>query len=102
MKNTIYDPVFLKSEIEKNLALKNIVVKESETRKGLFNVKYTRQVFFNNTWDELLRECRGLVIDQDYNVVVHPMRKVFNYMENGHHANLDLNMSIIVYYGTVF
>jgi hypothetical protein len=48
-------------------------------------VKYKNKVFYNNLWNEhpLLVKCRGLVIDDDYNVVVRPFTKIFNRGENG-------------------
>jgi tRNA splicing ligase len=41
-------------------------------------------VFYQNLWDThpLLRECRGLVVDADYNIVARPFTKIFNYKEN--------------------
>ena len=46
---------------------------------GLYVLKYRRHVFYDATWNEFLRECRGLVIDQDYNVVAMPFKKIHNY-----------------------
>ena len=39
---------------------------------------------FNNLWnlDDRLLECRGTVVDKDWNVVVLPFKKVFNLGEN--------------------
>ncbi|CAM0035221.1 RNA ligase and tail fiber protein attachment cata lyst [Vibrio phage 184E37-3b] len=52
--------------------------------KGLSVLKYHRKVFFNNLWhlDDRLLECRGTVVDEDWNVVVLPFKKVFNLGEN--------------------
>jgi len=59
--------------------------KESKRYQGLSVLKYTRRVFFNNLWDqnEMLRHCRGLVVDADFNVVQLPFKKIYNYQENG-------------------
>ena len=57
----------------------SIIMKESKTYPGLFCLKYSRKVFFNNTWNDFLRECRGLVVDKDWNIVVLPFRKIHNY-----------------------
>lgn len=53
--------------------------------KGLSVLKYSRKVFFDNLWhlDSRLLECRGTVVDEDWNVVVLPFKKVFNHCENG-------------------
>jgi len=47
--------------------------------------KYKNKVFFKNLWNEseMLRECRGLVLDTSGNIVALPFKKVFNYKENG-------------------
>jgi len=54
-------------------------------------VKYKNKVFYDNLWNEhpLLVKCRGLVIDDDYNVVVRPFTKIFNRGENG--TDIDRN-----------
>ena len=47
--------------------------------------KYKNKVFYKNLWNtsEMLKECRGLVLDSQGNVVALPFKKVFNYKENG-------------------
>lgn len=46
---------------------------------------YTEKVQFENLWDEVTLMCRGLVTDEDGNVVARPFRKFFN-MEEGKHT----------------
>lgn len=48
-------------------------------------VKYQNKVFYDNLWNvnPLLKECRGLVLDNENNIVSHPFTKVFNIGENG-------------------
>lgn len=60
------------------------LVKAKEYPNGLKVLKYSRQVFFKNLWhkDERLLECRGRVVDADWNVIVNPFTKTFNYGEN--------------------
>lgn len=67
---------------------KGLVKKRTYTEgkyKGLSVLKYSRKVFYDNLWhlDSRLLECRGTVVDEDWNVVVLPFKKVFNYGENG-------------------
>ncbi|AUG85151.1 putative RNA ligase/tail attachment protein [Vibrio phage Ceto] len=61
------------------------LVKAKEYDNGLKVLKYDRSVFFKNLWhlDERLLECRGRVVDADWNVIINPFKKVFNYGENG-------------------
>ncbi|QIG60616.1 RNA ligase [Vibrio phage VPT02] len=66
------------------------LVKTKEYDNGLKVLKYDRSVFFKNLWhlDERLLDCRGRVVDADWNVIVNPFTKVFNYGENGTGNNL--------------
>jgi hypothetical protein len=71
-----------------DLIEKGLVIKKTYTEgkyKGLSVLKYHRKVFYNNLWhiDERLLECRGTVVDEAWNVIVLPFRKVFNFGENG-------------------
>lgn len=54
----------------------------------LYILKYTRiaQLRCNDPkdalqWDNVLMECRGLVIDEDYNIIAKPFKKFFNQEE---------------------
>lgn len=62
---------------------------------GLSVLKYHGRVFWDNLWkrDPRLLECRGIVIDADNNVVLHPFTKIFNRGENK--TDLDLNRLVI-------
>ncbi|STZ07265.1 RNA ligase [Moraxella caprae] len=60
---------------------RNFIIKQSKTYPELFVLKYKRDVFFNNTFDNALLEMRGLVLDKYNNIIVRPFKKVFNYSE---------------------
>jgi len=53
--------------------------------KGLSVLKYTNKVFYDNLWnlDERLLDCRGMVVDEEDNIISWPFTKVFNLGENG-------------------
>lgn len=76
-------PSELKEFVENNPKL--VQRRESKRYPGLFVLKYDRKVFYDNLWhlNPLLKECRGLVVDENYNVIIKPFTKVFNYQENG-------------------
>jgi hypothetical protein len=46
---------------------------------GIFVLKYRKKVFYDNLWNEYLEECRGTIVDKDFNVVSRPFTKVYNY-----------------------
>lgn len=72
-----------------DLVNRGLVTRKYDEATGLYVLKYKNSVFFNNLWgvDDRLLECRGTVVDEDYNVISRPFTKVFNYKENG--TNLD-------------
>lgn len=67
------------------------LVKTKEYGSGLRVLKYARKVFFKNLWhkDERLLECRGRVVDSNWNVIVNPFNKVFNYGENSTGTSIE-------------
>lgn len=76
-----------------------LVIKKTYTEgeyKGLSVLKYHRKVFYDNLWhlDDRLLECRGTVVDEDWNVLVLPFKKVFNLNENG--TYVDPNEEVMV------
>jgi hypothetical protein len=63
---------------------KLVSAKESKDYPGYFVVKYKKKVFYDNLWSasKYIIECRGLVLDSKWNVVIRPFKKIFNYQEN--------------------
>lgn len=70
-----------------NLDIKNYVLSNPNKVKTvrstryptLMTLKYSRKVFYNDAFDDYLEECRGLVVDQDWNVVQKPFKKIYNF-----------------------
>jgi hypothetical protein len=86
----------LKEFVEQNPKL--VSRKESVNYPGLFVLKYTRAVFYDNLWsksDHLL-DCRGTVVDADYNRVTVPFTKIFNYKENGAGTKIAGNHKVFI------
>jgi hypothetical protein len=57
----------------------NVVSMKETSKSGLFVLKYKRKVFYDNLWNEYLEECRGTVVDADFNVIQRPFTKIYNY-----------------------
>lgn len=70
----------IKEFVEANPSL---VQKKATSNPELFVLKYTNKVFYDNLWTPELQECRGTIIDANYNVVSRPFTKVFNRNERG-------------------
>ncbi len=63
---------------EYNRNTKSVLLKET-SNPDLFVLKYKREVFHKNRWNDFLEECRGTIIDRDFNVVALPFRKIYNF-----------------------
>ena len=46
---------------------------------GIFVLKYKKKVFYDNLWNEYIAECRGSIVDEDFNLVAYPFTKIYNY-----------------------
>ncbi len=71
---------------------KLVSCRESARREGLYVLKYSRKVFYDALWNEYLEECRGTVVDKDWNVVIRPFKKIYNRGENGTDFPLDMKV----------
>lgn len=69
------DKLALKQFVETNDRL----VSKKSAGDNLYVLKYKRRVFFDALWNEYLEECRGTIIDEDYNIVSYPFTKIYNY-----------------------
>lgn len=67
----------LKTFVQNNPSL--VQMKQSVKYPDLFVLKYTKRVFWDDLWTPELEYCRGLVVDKDWNVVVRPFNKIYNY-----------------------
>lgn len=67
----------IKKYVEENPSL--VSMRESPAYPGLFVLKYKKRVFFDSLWNDFLEECRGTIVDKDFNVVSRPFTKIYNY-----------------------
>ncbi len=55
------------------------LVQMKDCGNGLHVLKYKRKVFYDGSWNEYLEECRGLIVDDEFNIVSYPFTKIYNY-----------------------
>ena len=55
------------------------LVNMKEAGQGLYVLKYKKKVFYDNLWNEYIAECRGSIVDKDFNLVSYPFTKIYNY-----------------------
>ena len=46
---------------------------------GIYVLKYKKRVFYDNLWNKYIAECRGSIVDDDFNLVSYPFTKIYNY-----------------------
>ena len=58
---------------------RSVKMRESAAYPGLYVLKYSKQVFYKNSWDNFLEECRGAVVDENFNLIAYPFKKIYNF-----------------------
>lgn len=68
---------------EKYIRLNDFTLDEDNwfRKRTLTIINYTEKAQFDNVWNEVTRQCRGLVIDKYFNVLARPFDKFLNYTE---------------------
>jgi RNA ligase len=67
---------------------------------------YSPEVQYNQLWDDITLQCRGLVTDNEGNVIAYPFKKFFNIEENKHrptenfevYEKMDGSLGILFFY----
>ncbi len=72
----------LNKDILLTLIEEGYVMVNTHPELPLMILNYTRKAQFEKYWNEYTLLCRGLIIDQDYNVIAMPFKKFFNYEEH--------------------
>jgi RNA ligase len=59
-----------------------LVIKQVHPTLPLSIYNYSRECQYDGKWDDITLNCRGLVLDNDGNVIAKPFPKFFNYEEH--------------------
>lgn len=85
----------LKEFVKSNPSL--VAMRESTSHPGLYVLKYKKKVFYDSLWNEYLEECRGTVVDENFDVVSRPFTKIYNYGIEEKAPVLDLSTRVEAY-----
>jgi len=66
-----------KEELKKYVETSGLV-NMKEAGEGIYVLKYKKRVFYDSLWNEYLAECRGTIVDADFNIVSYPFTKIYN------------------------
>ena len=67
------DKVTIRSFVENN---PNLVTMKQQSN-GYYVLKYKNRVFYKNLWTPELLECRGTVVDENFNIIQRPFTKIY-------------------------
>lgn len=67
---------------------RKLITKVKHPRDELYIYNYTPVAQFSRAWDDVTLQARGLIADQQGNIVARPFRKFFNFSE---HTGADLH-----------
>jgi len=67
-----------KDELKKYVAESGLV-NMKPAGDGIFVLKYKKKVFYDNLWNDYIAECRGSIVDSDFNLSAYPFTKIYNY-----------------------
>jgi hypothetical protein len=67
-----------KDELKEYVETSNLV-NMKECGDDIYVLKYKKKVFYDNLWNEYIAECRGSIVDADFNLISYPFTKIYNY-----------------------
>jgi hypothetical protein len=67
-----------KDELKEYVATSGLVNMKS-AGDDIYVLKYKKKVFYDNLWNDYIAECRGSIVDADFNLVSYPFTKIYNY-----------------------
>jgi len=68
-----------KDELQKYVYANTKLVSMKLAGDGIYVLKYKKRVFYDNLWNDFVAECRGSIVDADFNLVSYPFTKIYNY-----------------------
>jgi len=67
-----------KDKLKEYVSTSNLV-NMKECGDGIYVLKFKKKVFYDSLWNEFIAECRGTIVDKDFNLVTYPFTKIYNY-----------------------
>ena len=95
-ESTLVSKMF-KEDLKQYVADNPTLVAKRPAGDGIYVLKYKKRVFFDDLWNEFLEECRGTIVDEDFNVVSRPFTKIYNYGIDKQSPKFDDNVVVDAY-----
>lgn len=81
---------FTHEELEKEVELGYIYKRQADHASNLFIYNYSPAAQYESRWNSVTLNCRGLILDDQFNIVARPFKKFFNYAEHDSDALPDI------------
>lgn len=75
----LYD--LLDKDILNDMIEKEYVNVTKHPQFPLYIYNYSKKCQFDHVWNEVTETCRGLIVDEDLNIIARPFKKFYNYEE---------------------
>ena len=75
----IYD--LIDKDILNDMINKEYVNVTKHPQFPLYIYNYSKKCQFKHAWNEVTETCRGLIVDEDLNIIARPFKKFYNYEE---------------------
>lgn len=72
----------MKTELLDAMLEQGYVYKNKHPHADLFIFNYTAMAQYDRVWNDVTLQCRGLILDAEYNIVARPFPKFFNLSEH--------------------
>lgn len=79
MNNIEYLP-FTKNQLRKEVS-NGFVNIQKHSNYDLYIYNYSQKTQFDRHWNDVTLNCRGLILDGDFNIIARPFKKFFNFEE---------------------
>jgi len=84
-------------ELLKEMVEKGFVNAKRHPELPLTIYDYSRSCQYDRVWNEVTLLCRGLILDDDYNIIARPLKKFFNWEEIRDLDYIDLSQDYEIY-----
>lgn len=85
----------LKQYVEENPQYIEVI--PSTLYPGLSMLRYKKTVHILNEWNTFNENCRSMVVDENYNIIVNPLKKIFNIKTEKNAPKLHGNKKIVAF-----
>lgn len=72
----------MKNQLLQTMIDEKYISVQKHPTEELYIYNYTQLCQFDRVWNEATLECRGLILDDKYNVIARPFKKFFNFEEH--------------------